>query len=79
MLYHIPIAFVRDCMSVEAGCTSIGEKIREDKDNRSSDKRLINLHFAISLAADEKQRDDRSYVDFMIKVFSSRSLRKVIS
>lgn len=55
MLYHIPIAFVRVCMSVEAGCTSIGEKIRDDKDNRSNDKRLINLHFAVSLAAEEKQ------------------------
>lgn len=42
-------------MSVEAGCTSIGEKIRDDKDNRSNDKRLINLHFAVSLAAEEKQ------------------------
>lgn len=55
-LYHMPIAFVRICMSLEAGCNSTGENIREDKDNRSSDKRLINLHICRQFSGQGKAK-----------------------
>lgn len=54
MLYYILIVFVCVCMLVEVGCISIGEKIRDDKDNRSNDKRLINFYFVVSLVVEEK-------------------------
>jgi hypothetical protein len=68
-LYHIPISFVRDWADgLEA---RIGERMMGDRDNRSRDRRLINLERQTMLY---RGSYSSTYVDFRTRVLNSRSL-----